>query len=86
MFPIQAVLATQHIEDLRRAAAAERRAHPVDVDIHLTPRGPFGSRDPRKALARVASGISRAAAATARRLDPPVEQPTIRSRAALPGC
>jgi hypothetical protein len=84
MIPIQAVLVTQHIEDLRRAAAAERRAHPVDVDIHLTARRPE-PRDPRKALARVASGISRAAASTARRLDPTTDV-RVRTRRVVPNC
>ena len=85
MFPIQAILVTTHIEDLRRAAAAERRAHPVEVDVHLTPRGPSGSRDPRIALARLASGLSRAAAGAARRLDPTTDA-RVRTQRVVPNC
>ncbi|HEY2916710.1 MAG TPA: hypothetical protein VGI98_05800 [Candidatus Limnocylindrales bacterium] len=85
MIPIQAVLVTHHIDELLSSAAAERRAHPADIDVHLTPRGPSAKRDPRKALARVASGISRAAASTARRLDPSTDV-RVRTQKAVPTC
>lgn len=85
MIPIQAMLATTYLDDLRRAAAAERRAHPAEVDIHLTPRGPSSSRDPRIALARVASGLSRAAAGAARRLDPTTDV-RVRTQRVVPNC
>jgi hypothetical protein len=86
MVSLQAMLVTEYIEDLRRTAAAERRAHPADVDVHLRPTGPSGSRDPRRALARVADGISRAAAATAERLDPTRDEARLRRRGTVPGC
>jgi hypothetical protein len=86
MVSIQAMLVTEYIEDLRRSAAAERRAHPADVDVHLHPQGPTGSLDPRRALARVADRISRAAAATAERLDPALDEARLRRRTTVPGC
>jgi hypothetical protein len=85
MIPIQAMLVTAHIEDLRRTAAAERQAHPVEVDVHLHPGRPSGSGDPRRALARIADRISRVAASTAERLDPAIDEARLR-RTAVPGC
>ena len=84
--PFQAMLATRYIEELRRSAAAERRAHPADVDVHRQSRRPSGPGATRRTLALVAGGVSRAAAATARRLDPSLDQPVARRRSALPNC
>ena len=86
MVPIQAMLATTYIEELRRSAAAERRAHPTDVDVHLHPGRPSGPTEARKVLARVASQVSRAAAATANRLDPSFDHRVVRRPSVVPNC
>ena len=45
-----------------------------------------GRFDPRRSLARVAVGLSGAAADVARRLDPAIESDRLRRRTQVPGC
>jgi hypothetical protein len=76
MVGMQAYLVSIYQADLRREAARNRLrfddtlSGEVRFDGGRQPHHPDFGLDPRKALARIASGVSRAAAGTARRLDP----------------
>jgi hypothetical protein len=83
MQPFQAMLAADHLAELRREAAARRLAREADLD---NPDRGSGS-DPRRRLAQIAIRLSRAAAAAAERLDPALDQPLAGRRASrAPGC
>ena len=85
MVAIQAYLVSNYQSELRREADRNRLAsdHTLSGEVryagrlpdgrHHVSRPASGSSDPRRALARVAATVSRAAAGTARWLDPSFE-------------
>jgi len=91
MIVIQAYLVAQHQADLAREAARNRLAR----EVALAESGRFGDHnpggpgtprlDPRRALARAAISLSRAAAGTARRLDPALDA-SLSRRSEVAGC
>jgi aspartate/methionine/tyrosine aminotransferase len=72
MIPFQALVAFEHLAELQREAAERRRAREVDF-AGGEPNHP-GPSEVRRALARLAVGLSHAAAETARRLDPAFDE------------
>ena len=84
MVAIQAYLVSNYQAELRREADRNRLLHDdtLSGEVRYAGRLPDGrhdvsheasSADPRRALARVAATVSRAAAGTARWLDPSIE-------------
>jgi hypothetical protein len=77
MMPIQAYLISAHLDDLRREAAAARRAREAAEEANDTLGG--GSMQPprvpdvRRSLARAALRLSVLSDGAARRLDPCLE-------------
>jgi hypothetical protein len=85
MASMQAYLVTIYQAELRRQAEQDRLAsdHTLSGEVRFGSRLPAGQpdRDPRRALARAAASLSRAAAGTARWLDPTIDVRSIRGRA-----
>lgn len=92
MVAIQAYLVSNYQAELRREAERSRLAsdHTLSGEVHYAGRLPDGRHptsrpasgaDPRRALARVAATVSRAAAGAARWLDPTFEDGVMRRRA-----
>lgn len=96
MVGLQAYLVTIYQSDLRREAERNRLLHDATLsgEVRFAGRLPDGRAtgqrlaaepssgpDPRRALARVAAGVSRAAAGTARWLDPSIDDGVNRRRA-----
>jgi len=85
MASMQAYLVTIYQAELRRQAEQARLAsdHTLSGEVRFGSRLPAGQpdRDPRRALARAAASLSRAAAGTARWLDPTIDVRSIRGRA-----
>ena len=92
MVAMQAYLVSIYQAELRREADRNRLAFDdtLSGEVRFAGKLPSGRRsagqpgsgaDPRRALARVAAGLSRAAAGTARWLDPSIDDGALRRRA-----
>jgi hypothetical protein len=85
MAAMQAYLVTIYQAELRRQAEQDRLAadHTLSGEVRFGHQLPAGAPrpDPRRSLARLAATVSRAAAGTARWLDPTIEVRANRGRA-----